>query len=90
MILHLFSGEGWQDWGLEGQPMIRERMPILIDEDLTFEDAAGPRPAEVMNRWLRELPISGAPAPKTWTETAISMWWPLASIFSGARWSFPA
>lgn len=66
MILHLFSGEGWQDWGLEGQPMIRERMPILIDEDLIFEDAAGPRPADVMNRWLRELPISGAPAPKTW------------------------
>jgi hypothetical protein len=37
-----------------------------VDEDLRFEDATGLRPAAVMNRWLRELPVSGAPAPKTW------------------------
>ena len=41
-------------------------MPVLIDEDLRFADAQGPRPATVMNGWLRELPVSGAPSPKTW------------------------
>jgi hypothetical protein len=40
-------------------------MPLFIDEDLRFEDASGPRPTTVMNRWLRALPISGAPSPKT-------------------------
>ncbi|MGY6657647.1 hypothetical protein ACXIZN_36350 [Amycolatopsis sp. TRM77291] len=42
-------------------------MPILIDEDLRFEDGPGsPRPTVVANRWLRELPVSGAPAQRTW------------------------
>ncbi|MEO8521115.1 MAG: site-specific integrase [Acidobacteriota bacterium] len=41
-------------------------MPVLIDEDLRFEDEQGPRPATVINRWLRELPVSGAPSPRTW------------------------
>lgn len=66
MILHLFSGADWEQWGLGRKPLIRERMPILIDDDLELEDGRVPRPAAVMNRWLRELPISGAPAPKTW------------------------
>ncbi|MDJ0463009.1 site-specific integrase [Streptomyces sp. H27-C3] len=66
MILHYFSPSGWEQWGLHERPLIREQMPVLIDEDLRFEDASGPRPTTVMNRWLRELPISGAPSPKTW------------------------
>jgi hypothetical protein len=38
-------------------------MPVLIDDDLLFEDGpAAPRPATAVNRWLRELPSSGAPA----------------------------
>lgn len=41
-------------------------MPFLVDEDLWFEDGRGPRPAAVMNAWLRELPVSGAPSPRTW------------------------
>src|SRR5664279_890316 len=41
-------------------------MPVLIDEDLRFEDEHGPRPATVINRWLRELPVSGAASPRTW------------------------
>jgi hypothetical protein len=37
-----------------------------VDEDLRFEDGPGaPRPATVVNRWLRELPSSGCPAPTT-------------------------
>ena len=44
----------------ECRPLIPERMPVLIDDDLRFEDGPGaPRPAVVVNRWLRELPASG-------------------------------
>ena len=46
-------------------------MPVLIDDDLRFEDGCGPRPATVMNEWLRELPISGAPSPLTWRAYAL-------------------
>ncbi|WP_251982586.1 hypothetical protein [Streptomyces violaceusniger] len=66
MILHYFSSAGWEEWGLYERPVIRETMPVLIDEDLCFEDAAVPRPTVVMNLWLRELPVSGAPSPKSW------------------------
>lgn len=66
VILYYFSSVGWERWGLHERPLIREKMPVLLDDDLRFEDASGPRPSLVMNRWLRELPISGAPAPKTW------------------------
>jgi site-specific recombinase XerD len=41
-------------------------MPVLVDEDLRFDDERGRRPTTVMNSWLRELPVSGAPSPKTW------------------------
>jgi site-specific recombinase XerD len=66
VILHYFSSAGWHEWDLSGPPLMREVMPVLIDEDLRFEDAAGPRPATVMNLWLRELPVSGAPSPRSW------------------------
>ncbi len=46
-------------------------MPVLIDDDLRFEDGSGPRPSTVMNEWLRELPISGAPSPLTWRAYAL-------------------
>jgi len=46
-------------------------MPVLVDDDLRFEDGCGPRPATVMNEWLRELPISGAPSPLTWRAYAL-------------------
>jgi len=46
-------------------------MPFLIDDDLLLEDGpAGPRPASVVNRWLRELPASGAQAPSSWENYA--------------------
>lgn len=46
-------------------------MPVLIDDDLRFEDGpAAPRPAMVVNRWLRELPSSGAPATSSWESFA--------------------
>jgi hypothetical protein len=49
VILHYFSSAGWEEWGLYERPVIREAMPVLIDEDLCFEDSAGPRPTVVMN-----------------------------------------
>ena len=67
MLINLFSSRGWESWGLEHRPLIPEQMPVLIDEDLRFEDGPGaPRPVVVVNRWLRELPASGAPAASTW------------------------
>ncbi|WP_338933451.1 hypothetical protein WEB32_34125 [Streptomyces netropsis] len=41
-------------------------MPVLFDNDLHFEDEAGPRPTTVLNRWLQELPALGCPAPESW------------------------
>jgi len=71
VILNFFSGGGWESWGLERPPLIPERMPVLIDDDLRFEDGpAAPRPATVVNRWLRELPSSGAPSPGSWESYA--------------------
>ncbi|BCJ51868.1 hypothetical protein Asp14428_33430 [Actinoplanes sp. NBRC 14428] len=67
VILTFFSARGWQSWDVEHRPLIPEGMPVLIDEDLRFEDGpAAPRPTMVVNRWLRELPASGAPAASSW------------------------
>jgi site-specific recombinase XerD len=67
MILTTFSASGWQSWHVSRKPLIRERMPVLIDDDLRFEDDDGTqRPAVAVNRWLQELPVSGAPAERTW------------------------
>jgi hypothetical protein len=64
MILSYFSSRGWQSWDVEHRPVIPEGMSVLIDDDLLFEDGPEvPRPATVINRWLRLLPASGAPAP---------------------------
>ncbi|WP_206305398.1 site-specific integrase [Actinacidiphila soli] len=71
MILTFFSSHGWQSWDVEHRPLIPEGMPVLVDDDLHFEDGpAAPRPAAVVNRWLRELPASGAPAPSSWENYA--------------------
>src|SRR5260370_5043566 len=66
MQLTFFSRAGWQDWEVAAEPGIADRMPQLVDDDLIFEDAGVPRPSVAVNRWLRELPVSGAPAPGTW------------------------
>lgn len=67
VILSFFSSRGWESWDVEHRPLIPERMPVLIDDDLRFEDGPGaPRPVVVVNRWLRELPSWGAPAPSSW------------------------
>jgi hypothetical protein len=47
-------------------PVIREGMPVLVDDDPLFGDAATPRATVAVNRWLRELPVSGGPAASTW------------------------
>lgn len=71
MILSFFSSRGWESWDVEHRPLIPEGMPVLVDDDLCFEDGpAAPRSAAVVNRWLRELPASGAPAPSSWENYA--------------------
>lgn len=71
VTLTFFSSHGWQSWDIEHRPLIPEGMPVLIDDDLRFEDGpAAPRPAAVGNQWLRELPASGAPAPSSWENYA--------------------
>ncbi|MGW6871323.1 site-specific integrase [Streptomyces xanthophaeus] len=66
MLITYYSRDGWESWGLSQEPLIRQDMPVLIDDDLKFEDDHGPRPTVAVNRWLRELPISGVPAAKSW------------------------
>ncbi|WP_246258481.1 site-specific integrase [Amycolatopsis anabasis] len=65
-----FVGTGWESWDVSARPTIPERMPVLVDDDLLFEDAAGPRPTVAVNRWLRELPTNGCPAPNSWVSYA--------------------
>ncbi|KAA2262870.1 site-specific integrase [Solihabitans fulvus] len=66
MILFTFSRQGWESWDMTGRPVIREGMPVLVDEDLLFDDGGTPRATVAVNRWLRELPINGGPAASTW------------------------
>ena len=71
VILSFFSSQGWESWDIANRPLIPERMPVLVDDDLLFEGGpAAPRPAVVVNRWLRELPASGCPAPGSWESYA--------------------
>ncbi|MER6692247.1 site-specific integrase [Streptomyces minutiscleroticus] len=72
MLVHYFSVEGWQSWGLGGQPLIPERMPVLVDDDFLFEDAYGPRATRAVNAWLRTLPSRGAPSPNSWRAYALA------------------
>jgi hypothetical protein len=54
MILTFFAATGWASWDVTCRPLIPERMPVLVDDDLRFEDGAGaPRATVVVNRWLR-------------------------------------
>jgi site-specific recombinase XerD len=67
VILSFFSSKDWQSWGVEHRPVIPEGMPMLVDDDLLLEDGQGAaRPTVAVNRWLRMLPASGAPSPKSW------------------------
>jgi site-specific recombinase XerD len=62
----LFSAQGWESWDVERRSVMPDGMPVLIDDDLVMEDPSGPRPAALVNRWLRELPSSGCSAPSSW------------------------
>lgn len=73
VLLACFSPDGWESWDVDRRPLIREGMPVLIDDDLRFEDERGLRPCAVVNSWLRELPVSGAPSPRTWRNYAAAM-----------------
>jgi integrase len=71
VILSFFSSRGWESWDIANRPLIPERMPVLVDDDLLFEDGpASPRPSAVVNQWLRELPASGCPSPGSWESYA--------------------
>jgi hypothetical protein len=51
MILSFGSSRGLESWDVERRPLIPERMPVLIDDDLRFEDGpAAPRPVTVVNQ----------------------------------------
>jgi integrase len=66
MILGFFTSRGWRSWDVSDRPVLPEDMPMLVDDDLLFEDERGRRATAVVNRWLRELPASGCPAPRSW------------------------
>jgi hypothetical protein len=59
VIPNFFSSVGWESWSLQRRPLLPERMPVLIDDDLRFETGPGaPRPVTAVNRWLRERNMS--------------------------------
>lgn len=69
-----YSSGGYQSWNVRSRPSIPEGMPILVDDDLRFEDGVGQtRPTVVVNQWLRELPASGCPSPGSWAAYARAM-----------------
>jgi site-specific recombinase XerD len=71
MIMSFFSSRGWESWDIANRPLIPERMPVLIDDDLLLEDGpSNPRPSVAVNQWLRELPASGCPSPGSWESYA--------------------
>ncbi len=71
VILNFFSSRGWESWDIANRPFIPERMPVLVDDDLLFEDGPGvSRPSVAVNQWLRELPASGCPSPGSWESYA--------------------
>ena len=39
VIMSFFSSRGWESWDIANRPLMPERMPVLIDDDLLFEDA---------------------------------------------------
>ena len=41
MELTFFSSVGWESWDVEARPAIPERMPVLVDDDLLFDDDGG-------------------------------------------------
>jgi Phage integrase, N-terminal SAM-like domain len=71
VIMSFFSSRGWESWDIASRPLIPERMPVLVDDDLLLEDGPGaPRPSAAVNQWLRELPASGCPSPGSWESYA--------------------
>lgn len=53
MILSFFSSRGWESWDIASRPLVPERMPVLVDDDLLFEDGPGaPRPVVAVNHRL--------------------------------------
>ncbi len=67
MQLIYYSLDGYRSWNVRTRPAIPEGMPILIDDDLRFEDGVGqPRPTVLVNQWLRELPACGCASPGSW------------------------
>ena len=66
MLMTLFSSRGWESWDVGYQPAVPEGMPVLVDEDLRFDDGGVPRPVTAVNQWLRELPASGCASPLSW------------------------
>ena len=66
MLMTLFSADGWESWDVGHRPPVSDGMPVLVDEDLRFDDGGVPRPVTAVNWWLRELPGSGCASPRSW------------------------
>ncbi len=62
--MRVYTFEGGACAALPGEPPVGmpEGMPFLLDDDGV--------PIRVVNHWLRSLPTTGAPAPKTWVAYA--------------------
>lgn len=71
MELAFYSSRRWESWEVQHKPAIPEGIPILVDDDLRFEDGAGlSRPTVVVNEWLRGLPTNGGKSANTWGANA--------------------
>ena len=60
MQMTLFSSAGWVGWDVAAEPAIPDRMPVLVDDDLLFEDAGVDERAEIkaaMDRLLDGIPL---------------------------------
>jgi hypothetical protein len=52
VILSFFSSRGWESWDIANRPLVPERMPVLVDDDLLFEDGPGALWVRVSGGWL--------------------------------------
>ena len=51
VILTFFWPQGWESWDIASRPLVPEGMPVLVDDDLLFEDGPGaPRPSVAVNQ----------------------------------------
>jgi hypothetical protein len=50
MMITLYSSGGWESWDVAQRPVMPEGMPVLIDDDLRFDDGGVARPSRTPER----------------------------------------